>query len=53
MPLFGQLLCEARVESFDGREWEPIPLSDPSDIELVRGGFMEFGAENCCRLLPP
>ena len=51
-PLFGQLLCEVRVESLDGREWGPVPLSDPSDIELVRGGLTEWGAGNCCRLLP-
>jgi len=49
-PGFGQLLCEASVESLDGRELGPVPLSDPSDIELVRGGFTERGAGNCCRL---
>lgn len=49
--LFGQLLCEASVESFDGREWRPVPLSDPSDIELVRGGFTECEVGSCCRFL--
>ena len=36
-PPFDQLLCEASVESLDGREWGPVPLSDPSDIEWVHG----------------
>lgn len=53
VPLFGQLPCETNVETLDGLELEPIPLSDPSDIELVRGGFKERGAGNCCRLLLP
>ena len=47
------LLYEARVEILYGRGWEPIPLSDPSDIKLVRGGFMELGLGSCCLLLPP
>jgi hypothetical protein len=38
---------------FRRSEWEPIPLSDPSDIELVRGGFMELGAGTAVGCCPP
>jgi len=50
-PLFGQLLCETSIESLDGRGWRPIPLSDPSDIELIRSGFVGRGVGGCCWLI--